>query len=156
MPLTSPESIKQMVAAADAGGFNTVLVQVRGRGDAYYSATLEPRASELASKPTFDPLAEVIEHAHANGIKVHAWVAVNLVSELRQPAGVARSRRLPRAGVADGAARAGRGNEEDRFAQPRLSGPAGAMDPHSINEGRGPLYLAAAWRGAGSHRRGDR
>ena len=78
--LTSPESIKQMVAAADAGGFNTVLVQVRGRGDAYYSATLEPRASELASKPTFDPLAAVIDHAHASGIKVHAWVAVNLVS----------------------------------------------------------------------------
>ena len=78
--LTTPESIKQMVAAADAGGFNTVLVQVRGRGDAYYSGTLEPRASELASKPTFDPLAAVIDHAHASGIKVHAWVAVNLVS----------------------------------------------------------------------------
>jgi uncharacterized lipoprotein YddW (UPF0748 family) len=78
--LASPESIKQMIASADAGGFNTVLVQVRGRGDAYYSGTVEPRASELASKPAFDPLATVIEHAHASGIKVHAWVAVNLVS----------------------------------------------------------------------------
>ena len=78
--LASPESIKRMIASADAGGFNTVLVQVRGRGDAYYSSTVEPRASELASKPAFDPLAAVIEHAHANGIKVHAWVAVNLVS----------------------------------------------------------------------------
>ena len=37
--LTSPESIRQMVAAAQAGGFNTLLVQVRGRGDAYYSGT---------------------------------------------------------------------------------------------------------------------
>lgn len=78
--LTSPDSIRQMVAAAQAGGFNTLLVQVRGRGDAYYTGTLEPRASELASKPAFDPLAAVLEHAHGAGIKVHAWVAVNLVS----------------------------------------------------------------------------
>jgi uncharacterized lipoprotein YddW (UPF0748 family) len=78
--LTSPESIKQMVAAAENGGFNTLLVQVRGRGDAYYSGTIEPRAGELAGKPTFDPLATVLAEAHAAGIKVHAWVAVNLVS----------------------------------------------------------------------------
>ena len=78
--LATPESIKQMVAAADAGGFNTVLVQVRGRGDAYYAGSVEPRAPELASKPSFDPLATVIEQAHASDIKVHAWVAVNLVS----------------------------------------------------------------------------
>lgn len=78
--LTSPESIRQMVAAAQAGGFNTLLVQVRGRGDAYYSGLLEPRAAELAGKPTFDPLATVLEDAHAAGLKVHAWVAVNLVS----------------------------------------------------------------------------
>ncbi|HUQ87921.1 MAG TPA: family 10 glycosylhydrolase [Vicinamibacterales bacterium] len=78
--LTSPESIKQMVTAAQAGGFNTLLVQVRGRGDAYYAGTLEPRATELTGKPSFDPLATVLAEAHAGGLKVHAWVAVNLVS----------------------------------------------------------------------------
>ena len=78
--LTSPESIRQMVAAAQAGGFNTLLVQVRGRGDAYYSGTIEPRAAELTGKPSFDPLATVLADAHAAGLKVHAWVAVNLVS----------------------------------------------------------------------------
>src|SRR6185436_5685590 len=78
--LTSPESIRQMVAAAQAGGFNTLLVQVRGRGDAYYQPTIEPRANELAGKPDFDPLATVLQDAHAVGMKVHAWVAVNLVS----------------------------------------------------------------------------
>ena len=78
--LTSPEAIRQMVGAAEAGGFNTLLVQVRGRGDAYYSGTIEPRAPELAARPAFDPLAAVLEHAHAAGLKVHAWVAVNLVS----------------------------------------------------------------------------
>ena len=69
-----------MVAAAQAGGFNTLLVQVRGRGDAYYQPTIEPRANELAGKPSFDPLATVLEDAHAAGLKVHAWVAVNLIS----------------------------------------------------------------------------
>ncbi len=78
--LGSTEGIQQMVSAAKAGGFNTVMVQVRGRGDAYYGGTLEPRASELASKPGFDPLATVLEQAHAAGLKVHAWVGVNLVS----------------------------------------------------------------------------
>jgi uncharacterized lipoprotein YddW (UPF0748 family) len=78
--LASPESIRQMVSAAKAGGFNTLLVQVRGRGDAYYSGTLEPRAAELVSKPNFEPLATVLADAHEAGLKVHAWVAVNLVS----------------------------------------------------------------------------
>jgi uncharacterized lipoprotein YddW (UPF0748 family) len=78
--LSSPEAIKQMVAEAQAGGFNTLLVQVRGRGDAYYSGTIEPRAPELAGRPAFDPLAVVLDQAHTVGMKVHAWVAVNLVS----------------------------------------------------------------------------
>lgn len=78
--LTSPDAIRQMVRAADAAGFNTLIVQVRGRGDSYYSGTIEPRATELASKPGFDPLATVLADAHAAGLNVHAWVAVNLVS----------------------------------------------------------------------------
>lgn len=78
--LTSPEAIDRMVAAARSGGFNALLVQVRGRGDAYYQSTLEPRASDLASRPGFDPLAETLARAHEAGIQVHAWIAVNLVS----------------------------------------------------------------------------
>ncbi|MEZ5285462.1 MAG: hypothetical protein R2712_11795 [Vicinamibacterales bacterium] len=38
------------------------------------------RASELASQPDFDPLGVTIAAAHAAGIRVHAWVAVNLIS----------------------------------------------------------------------------
>jgi uncharacterized lipoprotein YddW (UPF0748 family) len=78
--LTSPESITRMVDAARQGGFNTLLVQVRGRGDAYYSSSVEPRAQDLATKPGFDPLQTTIERAGAAGLRVHAWLAVNLVS----------------------------------------------------------------------------
>ena len=78
--LTSPEAVSQMVRSAKAGGFNALLVQVRGRGDAYYRSTIEPRAIELSGRPDFDPLAVTIAQAHAAGIRVHGWVAVNLVS----------------------------------------------------------------------------
>jgi uncharacterized lipoprotein YddW (UPF0748 family) len=78
--LGSPDAVTKMVNAARAGGFNTLLVQVRGRGDAYYRSTFEPRAPELAAHAEFDPLGAVIAQAHAAGLRVHAWVAVNLVS----------------------------------------------------------------------------
>lgn len=78
--LTSPDSITRMVESARAGGFNTLIVQVRGRGDAYYESDLEPRASEIAGQPQFDPLRLTIEQAREKGLAVHAWIAVNLVS----------------------------------------------------------------------------
>ena len=79
--LTSPSSITALVRSAHEHGFNTLLVQVRGRGDAYFSGGVEPRAADLQRQPlTFDPLATVLETAHAAGLEVHAWVNVNLVS----------------------------------------------------------------------------
>ncbi len=79
--LTSAAAIDAMVESARNGGFNTLIVQVRGRGDAYFSGGLEPRAAALASQPpTFDPLAHTIARAHAAGLRVHAWVNVNLVA----------------------------------------------------------------------------
>lgn len=79
--LSSPQSVRTLVQSARTHGFNTLLVQVRGRGDAYYQSAIEPRAAELSRQPeTFDPLASVIEAASAAGLKVHAWVNVNLVS----------------------------------------------------------------------------
>ena len=70
-----------MVRAARAAGFNTILVQVRGRGEAYYKSAIDPRASELDGQPReFDPLATTLDLAHRAGLRVHAWVNVNLVS----------------------------------------------------------------------------
>src|SRR5687767_8787758 len=54
--LSSPQGIRTMVREAAAAGFNTLMVQVRGRGDAFYSSTIEPRAEALAGEsPDFDP-----------------------------------------------------------------------------------------------------
>src|SRR5574342_1097777 len=49
--LGSPESIGALVRSAKEHGFNTLFVQVRGRGDAYYSGGPEPRAPELLRQP---------------------------------------------------------------------------------------------------------
>jgi len=79
--LTSPESIATLVRTAREHGFNTLLVQVRGRGDAYFNGGIEPRASDLRHRPaTFDPLATVLSSSHAANLRVHAWINVNLVS----------------------------------------------------------------------------
>jgi uncharacterized lipoprotein YddW (UPF0748 family) len=79
--LESPEGIRRMVASASANGFNTLFVQVRGRGDAFFNRGVEARASSLAAQPdSFDPLADTLEHARDAGLRVHAWVNVNLIS----------------------------------------------------------------------------
>jgi uncharacterized lipoprotein YddW (UPF0748 family) len=79
--LASPAAISAMVDAAADAGFNTLIVQVRRRGDAYYGSSREPRATQLSSQPPdFDPLATTIALAHPSGLKVHAWLNVNLVS----------------------------------------------------------------------------
>src|SRR5919198_636311 len=79
--LTTPSAIAALVRTARERGFNSLLVQVRGRGDAYYESALEPRAADLVRQPaTFDPLATVIREAHDAGLRVHAWLNLNLVS----------------------------------------------------------------------------
>ena len=85
--LTSPTAVDAMVASARAGGFNALLVQVRGRGDAYYSGGIEPRPAALIPQPDFDPLARTISAAHNAGIAVHTWINVNLVAGTDLPAG---------------------------------------------------------------------
>jgi uncharacterized lipoprotein YddW (UPF0748 family) len=73
--LTSPASIQRVVTLAKRHGFNALFVQIRGRGDAYYQSSLEPRAESLAGQPaSFDPLATIITEGHAAGLQIHAWM----------------------------------------------------------------------------------
>jgi len=77
--MTSAARVRAMVEAADAAGFNTIIVQVRGRGDAFYESRWEPRAETMESTPGFDPLALAIVEARGRGMAVHAWVNTHLV-----------------------------------------------------------------------------
>ncbi len=76
--MVNANSIDEMLDFATDKGINHLLVQVRGRGDAYYNSQLVPR-SELLINTEFDPLDYVIEKAHERGLKVHAWVNVYFI-----------------------------------------------------------------------------
>jgi uncharacterized lipoprotein YddW (UPF0748 family) len=81
--LTSPDKIKKMVESAHSNGFNTLIVQVRGRGDAYYRSRWEPRSAALKDRPpSFDPLETTIKEAKRRGLKVHAWLNTSLLANL--------------------------------------------------------------------------
>lgn len=78
--LDSPEEVRETVRRAWESGFNTLLVQVRGRGDAFYRSSIEPRAERLSGQPaSFDPLDLMVREAHARGMAVHAWLVAHLV-----------------------------------------------------------------------------
>ena len=80
--LTSPASVRRVVDDAAGAGVTDLLVQVRGRGDAFYSSEIVPVAPVLReawrTHGVFDPLALFCETAHARGIRVHAWINVYL------------------------------------------------------------------------------
>jgi len=78
--MTSPERVRRIVDDAQAAGVNTLIVQVRGRADAFYRSAIEPRAPQLSGQPaSFDPLAELIRLARPRGMQVHAWLVTHLV-----------------------------------------------------------------------------
>ena len=81
--ITSEAAVRKLVADAKAAGINTLIVQVRGRGDAYYRSRFEPRAAALRDTPeSFDPLQSVLAKARPAGIKVHAWINTHLLCDV--------------------------------------------------------------------------
>lgn len=72
------ESLRAIVRDLKAANFNTILFQVRPRGDAYYRSSHEPWADNLTGTagkdPGYDPLALLIEEAHRSCMEVHAWI----------------------------------------------------------------------------------
>jgi len=82
--LLDREAIERLVVSARAAGVRGLLVQVVGRGDAFYRSDLLPR-SEALGRSDFDPLALVLERAHAAGLEVHAWMNCVLVWSAPHP-----------------------------------------------------------------------
>ncbi|MBW3625192.1 MAG: family 10 glycosylhydrolase [Armatimonadetes bacterium] len=72
--LKSPAQVDRLVRTAKTAHLNALLVQVRKRGDAYYFSDTEPHAADVVKG--FDPLAYLLEKAHAEKIQVHAWIVV--------------------------------------------------------------------------------
>jgi uncharacterized lipoprotein YddW (UPF0748 family) len=75
--IKTPAQVSQLIADAQTANANTLIVQVRRRGDSYYNESVEPRADDPALDPApFDPLASVIAAAHGADppLQVYAWV----------------------------------------------------------------------------------
>ena len=73
--ICTPQGIDKLLAHAKLANLNAIVIQVRKTGDAFYKSDTEPRAEELAGQPAdWDPLAYIIEKAHAQGLEVHAWM----------------------------------------------------------------------------------
>lgn len=84
--------IEDIMANCKSVGTTDVFWQVRGQADAYYQSNLEPwgellfrspqggsperspTPSEARRGPGYDPLLVAVRAAHANGIRIHAWV----------------------------------------------------------------------------------
>jgi len=74
--IKSGAQVERLIADARRANLNTLIVQVRKTGDAYFNHSDEPRAKDIVGPADFDPLAYVIRLAHASEprIEVHAWV----------------------------------------------------------------------------------
>ncbi len=73
-------SLREIVRTLKKSNFNTIFVQARARGDAYYRSSYEPWAENLTGTlgkdPGWDPLAFLCAEAHAAGLEVHVWFNV--------------------------------------------------------------------------------
>ena len=76
--MVSEESIDKMLEYAVINRFNNIVVQVRGRGDAFYNSKYVPKSS-LIKKLDFDPLSYLIPIAKKKGLDVHVWLNTYLL-----------------------------------------------------------------------------
>ena len=79
--------VDELVNNVVRAGANTIIVQARHHGDAWYNNSVEPRAADprLAPAAEFDPLGYLIEKAHSMGVRVHAWVVVSVACRPTDP-----------------------------------------------------------------------
>lgn len=75
---TTPEKADQMLDMVAGAGFDTVLYLV-GSGTASFSSAHLPHSTNITA--TYDPLAYVVQGAHARGLKVQAWWAVGVAEQ---------------------------------------------------------------------------
>ena len=76
--LIRAEDVPLIVSRAKAMHVRGLLVQVVGRGDAWYRSDILPPPESLQGVGR-DPLGELLPLAHAAGLEVHAWVNCCLV-----------------------------------------------------------------------------
>jgi len=75
----------ELIQTCRNSNINTVVVEIRKVGDAYYNSSLEPRATNISGGPSFDPLGYLIDIAHdttggKHYVEVHAWFVAHRIA----------------------------------------------------------------------------
>jgi len=88
----STAQIDAMITRALAGRYNAIVAQVLAYQDnasgghgAYWNSAIVPKAPDIVGG--IDPLAYLVQQAHANGLEVHAWLVAYRASTAWPPAG---------------------------------------------------------------------
>ena len=83
--IDSPQKIDRVCNAAKSAGLDELLVQVRGRGDAYYQSSIAPSPDyHEGNAVDFDPLEQTLESCRP--LPIHAWLNVYyLWGDLKPP-----------------------------------------------------------------------
>jgi uncharacterized lipoprotein YddW (UPF0748 family) len=71
----------RLIADARAYNFNAIVVQMRRRGDAFYTPLAGNDPKTTAISPSYDALADIIAKAHTGlpRIEVHCWVTTHVI-----------------------------------------------------------------------------
>lgn len=96
--IASREGLAEVVAHCKRVGINTIFVVTWNRGVTLYPSELMQREFGVAIDPRLagrDPLAELIEIAHAEEIRVIAWFEFGFSCSYRQPDGGALLKKRP-------------------------------------------------------------
>ncbi len=90
--LQNASQIDQMISLAVQGNYNAIFAEVLAHHDnpvgshgAYWRSNAVARSSYVTD--AFDPLAYMVQQAHANGIELHCWLVAFRVSTAWPPAG---------------------------------------------------------------------
>lgn len=79
------DQVTDLVAHAQDLGVNALVVQVGRRFDCFCNNAQYPRTQAAIAPAPYDPLAEIIEQAHAVGIEVHAWINATTLWNMATP-----------------------------------------------------------------------
>lgn len=90
--LQNASQIDQMISLAVQGNYNAIFAEVLAYHDnpvgshgAYWRSNIVARSSYVTD--SFDPLAYMVQKAHANGIELHCWLVAFRVSTAWPPVG---------------------------------------------------------------------
>lgn len=79
-PENQQKQLSRILDQLKASNFNTILFQVRLRGDVFFQSNIEPwspffvKKGSIGSTTAYDPLKYAIQECHKRGLECHAWI----------------------------------------------------------------------------------